>query len=92
MLVAEVIKLVKLILVVPATNGVRERWFSSLKRIKTNLPSTTANNRLKHHIHQKLTEDSILPKLLTTSLKEEKKENQDLDFDSITVDLDFLLQ
>ena len=92
MLVAEVIKLVKLILVVPATNGVSERWFSSLKRIKTNLPSTTANNRLKYHIHQKLTEDSILPKLLTTSLKEEKKENQDLDFDSITVDLDFLLQ
>ena len=34
-LVAEVIKLVKLILVMPATNAVSERSFSSLKKIKT---------------------------------------------------------
>ena len=40
MLVAGVIKLVKLILVMPATNTVSERSFSSLKRIKTYLRST----------------------------------------------------
>ena len=48
MLVAEVIKLVKLILVMPATNVVNGRSISSLKRIKTYLHSTTANNRLNH--------------------------------------------
>ena len=39
--------MVKLILVIPATNAVSERSFSSLKRIKTYLRSTIANNRLK---------------------------------------------
>ena len=48
MLVAEVIKLVKLILVMPATNVVNGRSFLSLKRMKTYLHSTTANNRLNH--------------------------------------------
>ena len=48
MLVAEVIKLVKLILVMPATNVVNGRSISSLKRMKTYLHSTTANNRLNH--------------------------------------------
>ena len=48
MLVAEVIKLVKLILVMPATNVVNRRPFSSLKRMKTYLHSTTANNLVNH--------------------------------------------
>ena len=48
MLVAEVIKLVELILVMPATNAVNERSFLSLKRIKTYLRSTTTNTRLNH--------------------------------------------
>ena len=43
MLVAEVIKLVKLILVMPATNAVSERSFWSCKRIKTSLCSTITN-------------------------------------------------
>ena len=46
MLVVEVIKLVKLTLVMPATNDVSDRSFSSLKRIKTYLCSATTNNRL----------------------------------------------
>ena len=46
--VAEVIKLVKLILVMPATNAVSERSFLSLKRIKIYLCSATTNNRLNH--------------------------------------------
>ena len=45
-LVAEVIKLSKLILVMPATNAASKRSFSSLERIKTYLCSTTINDRL----------------------------------------------
>ena len=48
MLVAEVIKLVKLILVMPATNTIDERLFWSLKRIKTYLCSTIINDWLNH--------------------------------------------
>ena len=67
MLVAEVIKLLKLILIVPATNAVNKRSFSSLKRIKTYLRSTTTNNRLNHllilHIHKLLTDRLNLTKV-----------------------------
>ena len=63
MLVAKVIKLVKLILIMSATNSVSELSFSFLKRIKTYLRSTTTNNQLNDllvlHIHKLLT-DSIL--------------------------------
>ena len=48
MLVAELIKLVKLVLIMPATNAVSERSFSFLKRFKTYLRSTTTNNWLNH--------------------------------------------
>ena len=45
---SEVVKLGKLLLVIPATNAVSERSFSTLKRAKTFLRSTTSNNRLNH--------------------------------------------
>ena len=45
MLEAEVIKLVKLILVMPAANAVSKRSFSSLKRVKTYLRSTMTNSK-----------------------------------------------
>ena len=80
-LVTEVMKLVKLILVMPATNVVSKRSFSS------RLCSETANNRLNHllllHIHKLLTDNSILQKLLMSSLKEENEENQNLGFDIV---------
>ena len=66
MLVAEVIELVKLILVMPVTNAVSERLFSSPKRIKTYFHSTI-NNRLNHflilHIHKLLTDRLDLTKV-----------------------------
>ena len=66
-LLAEGIKLVKLILIMQATNPVSERSFSSLKRIKTYLCSTITNNRLNHllilHIHKLLTDRLDLPKV-----------------------------
>ena len=44
MLIEEVLRLAKFILVIPATNAVSKRSLSSLKRIKTYLRSTTPNN------------------------------------------------
>ena len=44
MLIEEVLRLAKFILVIAATNALSERSFSSLKRIKTYLRSTTTNN------------------------------------------------
>ena len=68
MLVAKVIKPAKLILLMPVTNAVSERSFSSLKRIKTYLYSATTNNQLNHllilHIHKLLTDRLDLPKVV----------------------------
>ena len=47
-LLSEVVKLVKLILVMPATNATSERSFSALKRVKTFLRSTMTQSRLNH--------------------------------------------
>ena len=52
---SEVIKLLKLILVMPATNAISERSFSALKRVKTYLRTTMTQRRLNHlmllHVH-----------------------------------------
>ena len=74
-------KLVKLILVMPATKAVSERLFSYLKRIKTYLLSTTTNNRLIHllilYIHKLQQQtDSLVRMLLTSLLTEEKGESK----------------
>ena len=87
MLVAEVIRLVKSVLVIPATNAVSERLFSSLKRIKTYLSSTATNNRLNSllilHIYKLLTDRLALTEVAARSLKEYKEENQKLDVYSV---------
>ena len=55
-LLSEVIKVAKLLLVMPATNAVSERSFSALKRVKTYLRSTTTDSRMNNlmvlHIHK----------------------------------------
>ena len=55
-LLSGVMKVVKLIIVLSATNAVSERSFSALKRVKTYLRSTTSANRLNHlmmlHVHK----------------------------------------
>ena len=62
---SEVGTLVKLILVLPATNAVSERSFSAMKRIKTYLRVTMTQKRLNHymilHIHKERT-DKLCPK------------------------------
>ena len=56
----EVIKVVKLILVMPATNATSERSFSALRRLKTWLRTTTTQSRLNWcmllHIHKEKTD------------------------------------
>ena len=47
-LLSEVCTLLTLLLVMPATTAVSERSFSSLRRLKTYLRSTTTQNRLSH--------------------------------------------
>ena len=46
-LIGEVTKVVKLILVSPATNAVSERPFSQLKLLKTHLRSTCGDKQLQ---------------------------------------------
>ena len=45
-LLSDISSLGKLLLVMPATNAVKERSFSALKRVKTYLSSTTGDSRL----------------------------------------------
>ena len=60
-LFSEIGTLLKLLLVMPATNAVSEWSFSALHRIKSYLRSTMTQDRLNHlmtlHIHRDLTDD-----------------------------------
>ena len=62
-LYTEVIKLTKIILVMPATNATSERSFSALRRLKTWLRSTMNQARLNWcmilHIHQEFQTDLL---------------------------------
>ncbi len=55
-LLQEVVTLIKLILVMPATNATSERSFSALRRVKTYLRATMTQQRLNHlmlmHVHK----------------------------------------
>ena len=59
-LMSEVCKLVKLLLVMPATNAESERSFSADRRIKTYLRSTMSQQQLNHlmllHVHKSHTD------------------------------------
>ena len=61
---SEVIKVAKILLVMPATNAISERSFSAMKRVKTYLRSTTTDNRMNHlmvlHVHKKRVDSTNL--------------------------------
>lgn len=63
-LLSEVCTLVSLVLVMPATNAVSERSFSSLRRIKSYLRSTMTQTRLNNvmvlHVHKNRTDELCL--------------------------------
>ena len=58
-LLSEVCKVVKLVLVMPATNATSERSFSALRRVKNYLRSTMTQQRLNNllvlHVHKDIT-------------------------------------
>ena len=60
-LLAEVVKLVRLLLVIPATNAISERSFSAMRHIKTYLRSTMSQERLNAtmvmYVHKDLTDN-----------------------------------
>ena len=60
-LLSEVVKLVSLILVMPATNATSERSFSALRRVKTYLRSSMNQSGLNHlmifHVHKEFTDN-----------------------------------
>ena len=59
-LIDQVMKLIRLVLVMPATNAISERSFSAMRRIKTYLRSTMSQARLNAamvlHVHKHLTD------------------------------------
>ena len=58
-LFSEVLKLLQMLYVIPATTATAERSFSSLQRVKTYLRNTMTTQRLNHmmilHVHKHLT-------------------------------------
>ena len=79
-LLSEVIKVVKLMLVIPATNAISERSFSSNKRVKTYLRATMKDNRLNHlmtlHVHKCRTDELNLISLDNTFIsKNDERRN-----------------
>lgn len=63
-LMSQVSKLVRLLLVMPATNAESERTFTAVRHIKTYLCSTMSQQRLNHlmllHVHKSYTDDLSL--------------------------------
>ena len=65
---SEICTLLKLIMVIPATNAVSERSASALRRVKTYLRSTMTQSRLNHllilHCHKDRTDSLSLTECL----------------------------
>ena len=63
-LIPKVMKVAKLIMVMPARNATSERSFSALKRLKTYMRSSMGHSRLNNlmfiHIHQDMTDNMDL--------------------------------
>ena len=64
---SQVVMLVRLLLVMPATNAISERSFSAMRRIKTYLRSTMSQERLNAtmvlHVHKESTDALNLQRL-----------------------------
>ena len=73
LLIAEVIKLLKLIIVMPATNAESERCCSAMRRLYTYLRTNMTRNRLNHtmvlHVHKDKTDALLLVNVANIDLK-----------------------
>ena len=80
-LFSEVVKVIRIVLVAPATNSISERSFSAMRRIKTYLRSTMKQERLNAvmimNVHHHLT-DTLDLKSITNDfrLKNEHRKNK----------------
>ena len=76
-LLNQIIVLVKLILVMPATNSTSERSFSAMRRVKTYLRSTMLQERLNHlmllHVHKELTDNLNMTKVGNEFIKSSER-------------------
>ena len=67
LLIGEVVKLLKLVIVMPATNAVSERSFSAMRRLYTYLRTNMSQNRLNNmmvlHVHKEKTDALKLVKV-----------------------------
>lgn len=68
-LLSEVCKVVKLIIIMPASNATSKRFFSTLRRVKNYLCSTMGQQRLNNlmvlHVHKDITDTIDLQKIAT---------------------------
>ncbi len=74
LLLSQVCILVKLILVMPATNSTSERSFSTLRRVKTYLRNSMTQQRLNHlmllHIHKDITDTMNLTEVASEFVRD----------------------
>lgn len=79
-LLGEIITIMKLILVMPATNATSERSFSAMRRVKTYLRSTMHQMRLNHlmilHIHKDKTDQLFLPDIANDFISKSERRSQ----------------
>ena len=61
---SEVIKVAKILLVMPATNAISKRSFSAMKRVKTYLRSTATDSRMNRlmmlHVHKERVDNTSM--------------------------------
>ena len=74
---SEVITLLKLILVLPATNATSEWTFSAMRRVKSYMRSTISQERLNHlmvlHVHKPFTESLDLVQIANSFVTNEHR-------------------
>ena len=86
-------KLVKLLLVMPATNAESERSFSAVRRIKTYLRSTMSQQRLNHlmllHVHKSYTDKLNLVDIANDFIADNEHRKRMFGMEFKVSDLDF---
>ena len=73
-LLDQVVTILKLILIMPATNATSERSFSALRRVKTYLRSTMRQDRLNDlmllHVHKDITDNLNVKEVINCYVKD----------------------
>ena len=79
-LICEVIRLIKIVLVMPATNCTSERSFSALRRLKTylraNMSQEGLNNMMILHVHKNHTDNISLSDVVNDFISKGHRRSQ----------------